>query len=119
MQITKTIAAGIVALTALTAVPASAASLEIQYGGGPSWGYQGGHDSYRGDRGRGGYGNHWRHNRLSTEEIRWMLRSDGYHAIRFFDDRGPVYQLRASKRGRDYFLVVSARSGEVISRQRI
>ena len=48
-----------------------------------------------------------------------MLRRDGYRAIRFFDDRGPVYQLRASKHGRDFFLVVSARNGEILSRQRI
>ncbi len=112
-MLTKTIAAGLVALTTLSAVPANAASFSIEFGGGRGWGH---HDSY-------GYGNDYGHRResrrLSTDEVRFMLRNDGYYAIRFFDDHGPIYQLRASKRGRDFVLVVNARSGEILSRQRI
>jgi hypothetical protein len=107
-MITKTIAAGFIALTTLSAVPADAASFNFQFGPGPS---------YHGNQ--GGYGHNWQHQRVSTDQVRWMLRRDGYRGIRFFDDRGAVYQLRASKHGRDYFLVVSARSGEILSRQRI
>jgi hypothetical protein len=107
-MITKTIAAGFIALTTLSAVPADAASFNFQFGPGPS--YYGNH---------GGYGHNWQNQRVSTDQVRWMLRRDGYRGIRFFDDRGAVYQLRASKHGRDYFLVVSARSGEILSRQRI
>jgi hypothetical protein len=114
-MITKTLAAGLIALGALSAVPANASGITVQFGNGPGWGY---HD---GDGYRGGHDNRrdWRHGRLSTDQVRFMLRQNGYRAIRFFDDRGPVYQLRASKRGRDYFLVVSARTGEILSSRRV
>jgi hypothetical protein len=112
MITTKTIAAGIIALTTLSAVPANASGVIVQFGDGPNWGY---HDNGYG----GGYRHHRQRSRLSVEEVRWMLRDSGYRAIRFFDTNGPVYQLRASKRGRDFFLVINARSGEILSRQRI
>ena len=109
-MITKTtIAAAMIALTSLAAVPAKAITVEFGFGG-PGMGWSDGqHD--RGDR--------WRNQRLSKQEIRWMLRDRGYRNIRFFDDSGPVYQLRARKRGESYFLVVSARSGEILQRNRI
>ena len=47
MITTKTIAAGLVALTTLSAVPANAASFNFQFGPGPSY-----HDRH------GGYDNH-------------------------------------------------------------
>jgi hypothetical protein len=113
-----TIAAGLIALTSLAAVPADASSLTVEFGG--NFGY---------GQGYGGPGNEWnnsdhrdrgyRHHRLSHEEIRWILRDRGYHRIRFFDDSGRVYQVRARKHGETYFLVVSARSGEILSRNRI
>lgn len=109
MITTKTIAAGLVALTTLSAVPANAASFNFQFGPGPS--YHGGHGY--------GHGQQWRHGRVSTAEVRFMLRRHGYRAIRFFDARGPVYQLRARKHGRSYFLVVSARDGQILSRRRV
>ena len=56
---------------------------------------------------------------LSTDEVRWMLRDDGYRDIRFFDDHGPVYRLTARKHGGDYFLAVSARAGEIYRASRI
>ncbi len=117
MFTTKTIAAGLIAITTLSAVPANAASVavEIGYNGsgwshhnnGPAWDHQ--NRRY----------NRWHNARLSTDQVRWILRRDGYRAIRFFDGRGPVYQLRASKHGRQFYLVVSARSGEILSRHRI
>ncbi len=109
-MITKTIAAGFVALTTLSAVPANAANFSFNFGPGPAYhGYHGGY----------GYHDHWRRDRVSTDQVRFMLRRDGYYGIRFVDDRGAVYQLRASRHGRDFFLVVSARDGQVLSRQRI
>jgi hypothetical protein len=113
-MITKTIAAGIIAVTTLASVPASAGGLTVEFGlGDAGYGWNG-HD--RGDRGGR---HHNRMHRLSTDEIRWMLRDRGYHGIRFVDDNGPVYQLQARKYGRMFFLVVSARDGEILSRQRI
>ena len=109
-----TIAAGLIALTSLAAVPANASSLTVEFG---NFGYGGGYgwsDQHRGERGH----RQMRH-RLSQQEVRGILRDRGYRNIRFFDDRGPAYQLRARKRGETYFLVVSARSGEILSRNRI
>ncbi len=107
-----TIAAALIALTTLSALPAQASGITVEFGfGGSGYGWSGG--------GHGSGSHQMRRQRLSTEEVRWILRSDGYRNIRFFDDRGPVYQLRARKHGRTYFLVVSARSGEILSRNRI
>jgi len=107
----KMIAAGLIAATALTAVPASAASFEFSFG--PHWGGPGYHDQHRGwdrhDRNRHG---------VSAHEVRRSLRNRGYYRIEFLDRRGPTYQVRAERRGRTYFLVVSARTGEIIARHR-
>ena len=109
-----TIAAGLIALTSFAALPANASSLTVEFG---NFGYGGGYGWSDHDRGERGH-RQMRH-RLSPDEIRWILRDRGYRQIRFFDDHGPVYQLRARKRGETYFLVVSARSGEILSRNRI
>ena len=106
-----TIAAALISLSTLAAVPAQASDVNIQigFGGGPGWS----------DYGHGhGRGHDMRRHRLSSEEVRWILRDRGYHHIRFFDNRGPVYQLRARKHGDMFFLVVSARTGEILSRNR-
>jgi hypothetical protein len=103
----KTIAAGLIALTSFAALPAQAHQIEIQIGSGFGVGWS-----------DGSHVNHWRH-RLSPQEVRWMLRDRGYRNIRFLDDHGPVYQLRARKFGEVYYLVVSARSGEILARNRI
>lgn len=113
-MLTRTIAAGLIALSTLAAVPAQATGLSVQVGPGYGWS-----DNGHGDR-RG----HWRRHhrdevRLSQEEVRWMLRDRGYRNIRFFDTRGPIYELRARKRGDAFYLVVNARTGEILSRQRI
>jgi hypothetical protein len=109
----KTLAAAVIALGALAAVPANAGNLTVQFGyGGPSFGY---HD------GGYGWGDHGprRHRWLSPQEVRRELRDRGYREIRYLDRRGAIYQVRAERRGRDFFLVVSARTGEILSRHRI
>ena len=115
----KTIAAGLIALTSLAAVPANAASFSIEIGQpGYGMGYGGPRNEWTDyeDEDRG-----YRHGqyRLSRAEVRWMLRDRGYHRIRFLDDRGRVYEVRARKHGETYYLIVSARSGEILSRNRI
>lgn len=115
----KTIAAGLIALTSLAAVPASASSLTVQFGNpGYGMGYGGPGNEWN-DYDRRDRGDRQMRHRLSREEVRWILRDRGYRNIRFFDDRGRVYEVRARKRGETYFLVISARSGEILSRNRI
>jgi hypothetical protein len=113
----KTIAAGLIALTSLAAVPASASSLTIDFVGVPGYGIGYGH-GYNWDRDNGDRG--YRHTRrhLSPQEIRWILRDRGYRNIRFYDRQGSVYEVHARKHGQPYYLVVSARSGEILSRNR-
>ena len=114
-MITKTIAAGLVALTTLSAVPANASGINIEFGGPGSATMTTATATIATTATAATTG------AAACRPTRsaFMLRRDGYRNIRFFDDRGPVYQLRASKHGRDFFLVVSARSGEILSRQRI
>jgi hypothetical protein len=103
----KTIAAGVIALTALTAIPANAGGLTIDfgYGAGPGW------------SGNGGHG--WHNERLAPREVRRILRHKGYHQIRFADRRGSTYEVTARRNGRDFYMVVSAWSGDILSRHRI
>jgi hypothetical protein len=116
-----TIAAALIALTSFAAVPANALTIDFHTGG-MNDGWSGGPRHGRSDDNwSGGYSDHrdhWRH-RLSRQEVRWILRERGYRNIRFFDDQGPVYQIRARKRGDTYFLVVSKRNGEIIARNRV
>lgn len=108
MFVTKTLAAGVIALSTLAAVPASATDVAVKIGyNGPGWSHH------------VGPGHQWQRARLSPNDIRHMLRRDGYRDIRFFDRRGAVYQVRASKRGSDFFLVVNARNGQILSRHRV
>ena len=109
-----TIAAALISLTTLAVVPAQASDVSVEIGfGAPDYGWSGGH-------GHGhGHGQYHRMHRLSTDEVRWMLRDSGYREIRFFDDHGPVYQLRARRHGDTFFLAVSAHTGEILSRNRI
>jgi hypothetical protein len=103
----KTIAAALVAATTLTAVPANANGFSIELGFGPGSGWQGNH------------GWHQQQQRLSPQEVRRILRHRGYRHIDFVDRNGPTYEVRASRRGRDFYLVVSARSGDILARYRI
>lgn len=110
-----TIAAASISLATLAAVPAQAHGLNVEIGfqsPGYGWSHHG-----HGDYGYGYGHRHMRH--LSREEVRWMLRDSGYRQIRFVDAHGAVYQLHARKHGDTFFLVVSARTGEILSRNRI
>lgn len=103
----KTIAAGLIAVTTLTAVPANAASFGFHFGA-PGWGWSPGPH----------HGPRWQTHRLSQREVRGILRHQGFRFIDFLDTRGPVYQVRARKHGRGFFLVVSARNGNILSMHR-
>jgi len=118
----KTIAAALVALTALTAAPASAGSLSVEFGrGGIEFGFPGhGNWNDRGDRGWGNRGDRrGRHHFLSPQEVRRILRNQGYRRINYVDRQGNIYQAEATRNGRRYGLVVSARDGDVLNRYRI
>jgi hypothetical protein len=107
----KLIAAGLIAAASLTAVPASANGGAVGFSyGNPGWSGPGWNHQHR---------HHWQHRRLYPGQVRWILRQRGYRHIRFVDTRGPVYQVSARWHGRAYFLVLSARNGEVLSRIRI
>ena len=111
MNAKKTLGAAIIALGTLAAVPASAGGLTVQFGfDGPGYGWS--------DH-RGGWRDHGRRHMLSPQEVRQELRDRGYRQIRYLDRRGEVYQARASKGRRDFYLVISARNGQILSRNRI
>ena len=117
----KTIAAALVAATALTAAPASATNFTFDFGfGGNGFGW---HQPWRhggpGWNHRPHHGPRWHHQRLSQQQVRWILRDRGYRWIEFMNHRGPVYQVRARKWGHTYYLVISARDGQILSRHRI
>lgn len=110
----STIAAGIVALSALAvSAPAQAHSVTFGVhgsGGGFSY-HSGGHGHGHWDR---GYGH------LTPWQVRRKLRHRGFTNMQFFDRRAPVYKLRATgRRGNRVMLVVSSRTGRIIERRRI
>jgi len=106
MLLKKMIAAGLIAVATFAAVPANAATLDLKFpyhGQVPGWSHA-------------PHGPRHGHDRLSPQQVRWVLQRHGYRSINFLDRRGPVYQVRAHKRHRAYILVVSARSGEILNR---
>lgn len=123
MTLRKMIAAGLVAAMALSAVPANAASLSFDFGrGGVEFGFNGNNSRGGWDRGgrHGGWDQHRaRHVFLSTQDVRRILRSKGYRDIEYLDRQGAVYQARATRDGRRYGLVVSARDGDILNRYRL
>jgi hypothetical protein len=110
MLLKNTLAAGVIAVAALVgSAPANA-------GSGPSVTIEFGHPGY-GKHYRGG-DRHYR--TLSPQEVRRILRAQGFREIRYVDRQGSVYQARAeNRRGRDVLVTVSARSGAVIDVQRL
>lgn len=57
---------------------------------------------------------------LTPRELRRILREDGYRKIRFVETEGRVWKAVAvDYRGRRVLLTVSARSGEVLSWRRV
>lgn len=124
----KTFAAGVLAASTLAAVPASAAPMnigatpgvtQVQYGYGPGPSY-GERRDYGGDNRHYGQRYDYRHRWLSPGQIRQAVRSQGFRDIRGIDRSGRVYHVRAETyRGRPVALVVSARSGEILSVRRL
>jgi hypothetical protein len=119
----KTVAAGLVALSALVAVPASAATLGVDFTQrGPVVIFKDGrgydHDR-RYDHGR------WDRDRhqaryLSANEVRRILRSRGYRNIDYVDRNGSIYRARAiDYRGRMVALTISARNGVILDSDRL
>ena len=104
-MISKTaIAAGLIALTTLAAVPAQASGLTVKFGfGRPAYV-------------SGGYGYGWHKGKLSPHQIRWILRSKGYGAINFLDRKGPAYEVIAFKSGKRFYVVVSSWNGGILAR---
>jgi hypothetical protein len=105
MLAAKTIAAALLAMTTLTAVPAKAGvSFEFGFGGdGPEISIGDSDDD----------------DTMSPREVRHMLRYRGYHDIDFIDTDGSYYRLTATKHGDDYFIVIDAESGDIVRRDDI
>jgi hypothetical protein len=102
----KTLAAAILALGTLVAVPANAGGISVEFGfGGPGHHWSGGPG--------------WHQEKMSTREVRRMLRHRDYRNIDFVDRRGPTYEVTARKNGRSFYLVVNAYTGEIVHRHRI
>jgi hypothetical protein len=105
MDLRRLAAAGLIAASTLTAMPASAA--EPLTGGASIQLAQGGYE--------------WEHDwedrrRLSPRELRRALRHQGFHDIEILDRGRRTYTVRAENhRGRDFILRVSARTGLVVS----
>lgn len=109
----KTLAAGILAIAALAATaPANAQSFSLEFNaGGPRYGYE---DGQRWSD-RGSY-----RRTLSPQQVRRILRDQGFRQINYVDRRGSIYQVEATNpRGRRVGLVVSARSGAILNRYRL
>lgn len=109
MFLKHTMMAGLVALSALTAVPANAVELQIGRAS-----IQLAQDGY-------GWEREWSERRgLSSRELRRALRQQGYRDIEVLDRNRRTLTVQAENyRGRDYILRVSARTGVVISARRI
>ena len=117
----KTLAAGLVAISALVAVPASAATIGIDFSqrgpvvifdNGRGYDHRHGHGRWDRDRHQVRY--------LSANEVRRILRSRGYRNINYVDRRGAIYRARAvDYRGRMVALTISARNGVILDSDRL
>ncbi|HSG95365.1 MAG TPA: hypothetical protein VLA28_07575 [Afifellaceae bacterium] len=141
MFIQKTLAAGVVALTALaTTAPAQADSFSFGIHG-PN----GGVTFHSGDHYRpAGHWNDWRrydrrwddrrwddrgwgdrrwdhaHYRMTPRQVRRSLRHRGFREIRFTDRHGRIYRARATNpRGRRVALTIRSRDARIIEVRRI
>jgi hypothetical protein len=56
---------------------------------------------------------------MSESQVRRDLRRSGYDDIRFTDRRGPIMNLRAEFRGRDYRISYDSCRGRIVDRDRI
>ncbi len=70
--------------------------------------------------GRPTYASYYHHYTLSPQQVRRILRDQGFSHIRYCDRRGSVYQARAeNRRGRDVLVTVSARTGHILEVQKL
>ncbi len=110
------IAAGLIAATTLIAVPANA-GVTVKFGfGAPGYGWN--HAPHGHGWKHAPYGHGWQHKTLSQRDVSRILHRQGYRHVQVLDRRGPVYQVRARKFGRAFYLVVSARNGAILSQHR-
>jgi hypothetical protein len=141
MSIHKTLAAGVVALTALaTTAPAQADSFSFGiYGenGGVTFrsgdAYRPVHDrNYRRWDDRRWDDRHWNdrrwddrrwnyaHYRMTPRQVRRSLRHRGFDRIRFIDTQGRIYKARATnRRGRRVALTIRSRDARIVEVRRI
>ena len=126
MFIQKTLAAGVVALTALaTTAPAQAESFSLGI-----YGDHGGVTFHSGDAYQPA--GHWNdrrrddrrwdnaHYRMTPRQVRRSLRHRGFHDIRFTDTQGRTYQARATgPRGGRVALTISARDARILEIHRL
>ena len=125
MFIQKTLAAGVVALTALAnTTPAQAESFSFGIHGahgGVTFRsgdyYRPAHDwNYRRDFRRW----HYAHYRMSPREVRRSLRQRGFDQIHFTDRDGRIYRATATgPRGRRVVLTVRSRDARIVDIHRI
>ena len=126
MFIQKTLAAGVVALTALaTTAPAQAESFSFGIhgpNGGVTFhsgdGYQpAGHwNDRRWDDRRWNYA----HYRMTPHQVRRSLSQRGFDHIRFTDTQGRIYKARATnRRGRLVALTIRSRDARIVEIHRI
>ncbi len=105
MALKNLLAAGAIALGAL------AASAPAQAGSNVSISFAFGYPTYAYD-----YGYHT----LSPQQVRRILRDEGFREIRYVDRRGSIYRARAeNRRGRDVLVTVSARTGHILNVDRL
>jgi hypothetical protein len=119
----KTLAAGLVAMSALVAVPASAATIGVDFTQrGPVVVFDNGRGydrDRRDDRGRWDRDRH-QSRYLSANEVRRVLRSRGYRNINYVDRNGSIYRARAvDYRGRMVALTINARNGVILDSDRL
>ena len=121
MFIQKTLAAGVVALTALaTTAPAQGESFSLGI-----YGDHGGVTFRSGDHYRPAHdwnNRRWdyAHYRMTPRQIRRSLRHRGFHHIRFTDTRGGIYRARATgPRGRRVALTIRSRDARILEIHRI
>ncbi len=130
MFIQKTLAAGVIALTALvTTAPAQAESFSFGI-----YGAHGGVTFRSGDHSLPVHGRNYRrdnrrwdnrrwdyvHYRMPPRQIRRSLRHRGFHDIRFTDRHGRFYRARATgPRGGRLALTIRARDGRIVNIHRI
>ena len=121
MFIQKTLAAGVVALTALaTTASAQAESFSLGiHGQNGGVTFRSG-DSYRPAHDWNNRRWDYAHYRMTPRQIRQSLRRRGFHDIQFTDTRGGIYQARATgPRGGRVALTIRSRDARILEIHRL